>query len=148
MRCERIIPHIACFFFSVLATVLGQLTFVLGLLGKPSFLAWCPVRTGVRDLGSVIVKRPPLSDCALDQFGRSCARVEKVSLDERLNAARQVRYKIYKKALETFRPLIKSGQIFLSGRDVVVFQCSATCRFCYLPVLLSGGRAGSSRGGS
>jgi len=35
----------------------------------------------------------------IDQFGLSGARVEKVSLDERLNAARQVRYKIYKNAL-------------------------------------------------
>jgi len=35
----------------------------------------------------------------LDQFGLSCARVERVSLDERLNAARQVRHKIYKSAL-------------------------------------------------
>ena len=35
----------------------------------------------------------------LDQFGRSCARVEKVSFDEGLNTARQVRDKIYKNAL-------------------------------------------------
>jgi len=35
----------------------------------------------------------------LDQFGVSCARVERVSLDERLNAARRVRHKIYKNAL-------------------------------------------------
>ena len=38
----------------------------------------------------------------LEQFGLSCARVEKVSLDERLNAARQVRHKIYKNALDQF----------------------------------------------
>jgi len=35
---------------------------------------------------------------SLDQFGRSCARAERVSPDERLNAARQVRDKIYKNA--------------------------------------------------
>jgi len=35
----------------------------------------------------------------LDQFGRPCARVKEISLDERLNAARQVRHKIYKNAL-------------------------------------------------
>jgi len=35
----------------------------------------------------------------LDQFGLSCARVKEISLDERLNAARQVRHKIYKNAL-------------------------------------------------
>jgi len=38
----------------------------------------------------------------LDQFGLSCARVEGVSPDERLNAARQVRDKIYKNALDQF----------------------------------------------
>jgi len=37
-----------------------------------------------------------------DQFGLSCARVERVSPDERLNAARQVRHKIYKNALDQF----------------------------------------------
>jgi len=42
----------------------------------------------------------PSPDRALDQFGFSCARVERVSLDERLNAARQVRHKIYKNALD------------------------------------------------
>jgi len=36
---------------------------------------------------------------ALDQFGLSCARVESVSPDDRLNAARQVRNQIYKNAL-------------------------------------------------
>jgi len=35
----------------------------------------------------------------LDQFGLSCARVEKVLPDERLNTARRVRDKIYKNAL-------------------------------------------------
>jgi len=35
----------------------------------------------------------------LDQFGLSCARAEEVSLDERRNAARQVRHKVYKNAL-------------------------------------------------
>jgi len=42
---------------------------------------------------------------APDQFGRSCARVERVSLDERLNAARQVRHKIYKNALMPWQGL-------------------------------------------
>ena len=41
----------------------------------------------------------PSPDRALDQFGRSCARVERVSPDERLNAARQVRDEIDKNAL-------------------------------------------------
>jgi len=35
----------------------------------------------------------------LDQFGLGCARVERGSLDERLNAARQVCDEIYKYAL-------------------------------------------------
>ena len=35
----------------------------------------------------------------LDQSGLPCARVEEVSLDERLNAARQARHKIDKNAL-------------------------------------------------
>jgi len=39
----------------------------------------------------------------LDQFGLSRARVERVSLDERLNTARQVRHKIYKNALNAAR---------------------------------------------
>jgi len=38
-------------------------------------------------------------ECALDQLGLSCACVEKVSLDERLNIARQVRDGICKNAL-------------------------------------------------
>ena len=42
----------------------------------------------------------------IDQFGLSCARVEEVSLDERLNAARQVRYKIYKNALVPCQGLV------------------------------------------
>jgi len=42
----------------------------------------------------------------LDQFGLSCARVEEVSLDERLNAVRQVCYKIYKNALDVKRQAI------------------------------------------
>jgi len=40
-----------------------------------------------------------ISPC-LDKFGRSCARVEQVSLDGRRNAARQVRHKIDKNALK------------------------------------------------
>jgi len=36
---------------------------------------------------------------ALDRFGLLCARVEELSLDERLNAVRQVRDKIYKNRL-------------------------------------------------
>jgi len=43
---------------------------------------------------------------ARDQFGLSGARVEKVSLDESLNAARQVRDKIYKNAIESLLPLL------------------------------------------
>jgi len=42
--------------------------------------------------------RNPSPDRALDQFGLSCARVESVSLDERLDAARQVCDEIYKDA--------------------------------------------------
>jgi len=34
-----------------------------------------------------------------NQFGLSCARVKRVSLDERLNAVRRVRDEIYKNAL-------------------------------------------------
>jgi len=63
------------------------------------------------NFANVIMKRPPLSDFAfrptlnfrideaLDQFGLSCARDEKGSLDERLKAARQIRHKIYENAL-------------------------------------------------
>jgi len=44
----------------------------------------------------------------LDQFGLSCARVEKASLDERLNAARQVRDEIYKNALEALKNVLRT----------------------------------------
>jgi len=43
--------------------------------------------------------RLPAFSSFLDQFGLSCARVERVSPDERLNAARQVHDEIYKNAL-------------------------------------------------
>ena len=47
--------------------------------------------------GEKIPIRNQLETLPLDQFGLSCARVEKVSLDERLNAARQVHDEIDKK---------------------------------------------------
>jgi len=48
----------------------------------------------------------PGADGALDRFGLSCARVEMVSLDARLNAARQVRDEIDKNARSAIPTLI------------------------------------------
>jgi len=62
-------------------------------------------------------------ECALvlDQFGLSCARVDEASLDERLNAARQVRHKIYKNALKLSHhvSILNRNQVFKQAVDSI-----------------------------
>jgi len=53
----------------------------------------------------------------LDQLGLSCARVEKGSLDEILNAARQVRDKIYKNSLSGQDHLLSNRLLCIKAQN-------------------------------
>jgi len=68
------------------------------------------------------------ADLSLDQFGLSYARVERVSLDERLNPARQVRHKIDKNALSpTTKPIGEVNGFLIHGLLLMergyIFSC-------------------------